>query len=314
MWRTIVLANGVAVVVAAILGNHARAEMVFTVDVSPLIVGAAKGLMGTNNRGNTRQYQPHRQHLVPQTSRFSGSYYVERGKHYFQPPRSPQGSRPQKIKRGGGEFVDDLSQGLTYEAKMLCLDMKDNYSRHDGFDETYRAAYHTWQLASQIAKGDESLDHTPLATMARELDPQFQPVRRGVAGWTRHHKRQRGTGDVQAKVERIETLIHHLLYDIGPPPKLPNVAKSDDAAQQKDLHVARAAEAAPPGKVERSALATPATAKNKSPRRRRSSASVTILLGRYPPFQPPIWQLGDQFKLARLPPTAGRFCCVINFS
>lgn len=222
--------------------------MVFTVDVSPLIVGAAKGLMGTNNRGNTRQYQPRRQHLVPQTSRFSGSYYVERGKHYFQPPRSPQGSRPQKIKRGGGEFVDDLAQRLTYEAKMLCLDMKDNYSRNDGFDETYRAAYHTWQLASQIAKGDGSLDHTPLATMARELDPQFQPAKRGVAGWTRHHKRQRGTGNVQAKVERIETLIHHLLYDIGPPPKLPNVANSDDAAQQRDLHVARSEAAAPQGK------------------------------------------------------------------
>ena len=44
---------------------------------------------GNSNGQNRGQYQPHRQYVISSTNTFAGSYYVESGHCYFQPPTGP---------------------------------------------------------------------------------------------------------------------------------------------------------------------------------------------------------------------------------
>ena len=60
----------------------------------------------------------------------------------------------------------------------------------------------------------------------RELDSVFQPMRREVVGWNRHLKQNHGQDGVYSKIERTESLIHHIINDVGPTSRGPKLAKT----------------------------------------------------------------------------------------
>ena len=65
-----------------------------------------------------------------------------------------------------------------------------------------------------------------MTAKVRELDSMFQPVRREVVGWNRHLKQHYGEGGVYTKIDRTESLIHHLINDVGPTSRGPKLVKA----------------------------------------------------------------------------------------
>src|SRR5882672_3446247 len=69
---------------------------------------------GNGSNQNGGQYQVRRHYVISPTDSFAGSYYVEAGHYYFQPPAGPR----QAIEVGSFDRVDDLAKRLEYEASL----------------------------------------------------------------------------------------------------------------------------------------------------------------------------------------------------
>src|SRR5690606_24203244 len=52
----------------------------------------------------------------------------------------------------------------------------------------------------------------------QELDPLFHHLQARIGTWDRHHYRQVGDADLNAKTELMEATLHHLMNDVGVPP------------------------------------------------------------------------------------------------
>jgi hypothetical protein len=202
-------------------------------DASPLIYGAAKALVNANkNQQKRRRPVNNHQHVVAQSRNFPGSYYVDKGVFYYRPQNGRRPAPPEIIEAGSFAHVDDLSTRLEYELGMMCLDIHDNYRHNPGHSDAYRQAYQVWQLAQQIQSPDAELNQSEVGDMVRSLDPQFQPLRREVSGWTRRQSRQHGSGSLQTKLVRVESLIHHLLNAAGPEPSVATLASKEQPAEE----------------------------------------------------------------------------------
>lgn len=164
-------------------------------------------------------------YVVPQSSRFPGTYYVSNGKHYYK-ATTARYSRPTIIERGSGAHIDDLIRRLETESRLLCLDMTDNYSHNVSFKRAYQNAYELWELTAEIKRQRQSSNRAMMTAKVRELDSVFQPMRREVVGWNRHLKHQHGEGGVYSKIERTESLIHHLINDVGPTSRSSHLVKA----------------------------------------------------------------------------------------
>jgi hypothetical protein len=222
MKRVLILASGLT----ALFGGAAFAESDWSrvkvnVYVNPMLLRATNELFGTQNRRQNQMSR--RQHTVTSSKRFPGSYHIENGKH-FHHPQEPGGSRPVVMKRGAVAHVEDLAQRLKYEANLLCLDLADNYRHNRGYAETYREAYAVLGEAQRLEADGASADHAELATMVREVEASLHPIRREVTGWNRQNNRDRGQGGLQVKLQRMESLIHHLRHDAVPARKIKAVA------------------------------------------------------------------------------------------
>jgi hypothetical protein len=165
-------------------------------------------------------------YVVPETNRFMGSYFVAEGIYYYH-ANPDQYDRPVEIERGSGLYTDDLINRLEYEARTLCLDMSDNYGHNHSYQQAYENAYALWQLTAEIQEHRENANRAAMTAKVRELDSLFQPVRREVvgAGWNRHEKQRHGYGGIYDKIDRTESLIHHLINDVGPTSRAPHVVK-----------------------------------------------------------------------------------------
>jgi hypothetical protein len=170
--------------------------------------------------------QSQAKYVVPQSGRFPGSYYVSNGKHYFK-LTSSRYTRPTVLERGSGQHIDDLIRRLEFETRLLCLDMADNYSHNASFKEAYQGAYELWELTLEIKEHRQSSNRAMMTAKVRELDSVFQPMKRDVVGWNRYLKQQHGEGGVYAKIERTESLIHHLINDVGPTSRSSRLANTN---------------------------------------------------------------------------------------
>jgi hypothetical protein len=169
--------------------------------------------------------QTQAKYVVPENSRFAGSYYVSGGKHYFKTASSKY-SRPTVIERGSGQHIGDLLRRLEHETRMLCLDMADNYGHNVGFSDAYQGAYDLWELTLEIQDHRRNANRALMTAKIRELDSVFQPMRREVVGWNRRLQQNHGQGGVYSKIERTESLIHHLINDVGPTSRGPKLVKT----------------------------------------------------------------------------------------
>jgi hypothetical protein len=187
--------------------------------------GDAQAQQYRSNTSRTAKY------VVPQSGRFEGSYYVSNGKHYFR-SASTRYSRPQVVNRGSNAHVGDLIRRLEYETRLLCLDMADNYSHNREYAHTYQNAFELWEHTVEIKQHYQSSNRATMTAMVRELDSLFQPVRRDVIGWSRHQKKQRGEGGIYTKIDRTESLIHHLNNDVGPTSRGPKLVSAGSSRRE----------------------------------------------------------------------------------
>ena len=158
----------------------------------------------------------------------SGTYYSRNGAHYYVPAAPPPGTYagqptapipPQSVKLqyGGFKQTYNLAERLEFEANRLCLDMHYNYPHNRGFAQTYREAYEIRQIADSLGSTQQS--RTRIRQEATELDEHFHHVQEEIKPWTRIERRPIGEGGINGKAEVMESILHHLLYDIGVNPQ-----------------------------------------------------------------------------------------------
>mgnify|MGYP001394916971 CR=1 FL=1 len=172
--------------------------------------------------------------VVPYYDRhYHGSYYVDSGRYYYHPemyvtnPDSYVVSKPISVDFGGFAHVDDLAGRLERLANELCLDMNYNYPHNPGFSTTYREAYQILETAKYIHAKEHQNDRDEIARRLQELDPLFHHVDWEIRGWSRDHRRQIGRGGVLTKAEMMESILHHLMNDVG---IRPHSSQSPEAA------------------------------------------------------------------------------------
>ena len=169
-------------------------------------------------------------YVVPSHQHYhdAGTYYFHDGVHYYVPAAPPPGAyagqptapiTPQSVKLqyGGFKQTSDLAERLKFEANRFCLDMHYNYPHNRGFAQTYREAYQIKQTADNL--GSTRLSHTNIRQQATDLDELFHHVQEDIKPWTRRERRQIGEGGINNKAEVMESILHHLLYDVGASPQ-----------------------------------------------------------------------------------------------
>ena len=180
-------------------------------------------LFGNGNGHNSGQYQPRRQFVVSPTESFTGSYYVESGHCYFQ----PQAGQRQLIEKGSFARVDDLATRLEYEASLACIDMNDNYRQNPGYAKTYKEAFQLYELAHELNASAQKSDRTAVTENLEKVGPLLDSVRKDTNGWSRHQHEQHGQGGLQAKLDRLASLSHHLSIDVEPSASTSQTANAD---------------------------------------------------------------------------------------
>ncbi len=177
------------------------------------------------------QHHDHYNYVVPSSQQYQGTYYTHDNQRYYyeaQPvavrpgiqvaERPPQPIQPVAVEFGGFSHVDDLAARLDALANEFCLDLHYNYRHNPGFAETYGEAYQILQAAKYAHGNEHNGDRQALARAITEMDPLFHHVEEDVTDWSRDHHRQIGNLGIIDKMQQIENLIHHLLYDVGVKP------------------------------------------------------------------------------------------------
>lgn len=150
-----------------------------------------------------------------------GTYFQSEGSSYYYPqtasanPAHYQSTQPVSVQFGGFSHVDDLASRLESLSNEFCLDLHYNYPHNPGFRETYSEAYQILQVAQFIHAAEHQQDRPAIASRLQGLDALFHHVEDDVRGWQRHHHRQVGQLGIMAKMDLIESTLHHLMNDVG---------------------------------------------------------------------------------------------------
>lgn len=151
----------------------------------------------------------------------SGAYYTYADKHYFTPAPAPDDARreaPVPLEFGAFEHYEKLAARLERMANALCLEMHRNYRSEDGFRQTYREAYQLLEGAKFIHDSAHRDDRRALQESATRLDGLFHHLQEHVQHWNLHQQRGPARLSMPARMEELEALIHHLMFDLGVKP------------------------------------------------------------------------------------------------
>lgn len=174
------------------------------------------------------------QHVVPHLNTVNhGIYYHQNGHSFYYPQTTRIGAlqvppTPQEITFGGYGHVDDLAQRLELLMNELCLDLYYNYSHNPGFHETYSEAYSLLETSRFIHAAEHANDRDAISRKLGGADALFHHVEDDVRGWSRIHHRQIGTLGIVRKMEMAESVLHHLMEDVGVKPEIPEVAPAPE--------------------------------------------------------------------------------------
>jgi hypothetical protein len=161
------------------------------------------------------------QHIVPHLNSVNhGTYYRHNGHSYYHPQTAQLGTlrtppTPLEISFGGYGHVDDLAARLESLMNELCLDLYYNYSHNPGFHETYSEAYSLLETAKFIHAAEHANDRDAISHRLGGADALFHHVEEDVLGWSRVHRRQIGTLGIISKMDMAESVLHHLMQDVG---------------------------------------------------------------------------------------------------
>ena len=155
----------------------------------------------------------------------SGTYYTNQNSHYYtpvQPPRrsgrSPGVQNPVKLEFGAFRHHEELAARLETLTRELCLDLHHNYQGNRGFDDVYGEAYRLMQAAKSLHSNEHRGDHKAMQRIAPRFDSLFHHVQRELHGWRSGDHRNIGQMNTHARMEEMEAVIHHLMYDLGVKP------------------------------------------------------------------------------------------------
>lgn len=168
---------------------------------------------------------------------YHGSYWVDSGVYYYRPrtyvsysaPATYAVSSPVRIEFGGFKQSQDLVGRLGLLANELCLDLHYNYSHNPGYAETYREAYRILNISKSLQTYERGGNQVEIVRQIQELDPLFHSIQDRLISWNRVHQRQIGQAGLQTKLQIMETLLHHLAYDVGIEPHGMNTTESAPA-------------------------------------------------------------------------------------
>ena len=157
--------------------------------------------------------------VVPGVSRIDnhGSYVIRNGKYFFTPNSGDFGTAPQlqTIQFGSFSHVDDLASQLETEMKYFLLDMHYNYAHNHGFRTTYAEAYRLYEVAKYIHAAEHQQNRAAIRQQLGGMDALFHHLEEDVETWTRHNHYPVGHLGIRAKMNQIESTLHHLMNDVG---------------------------------------------------------------------------------------------------
>jgi len=148
-----------------------------------------------------------------------GTFHLHNG-HYYYTPRTVSVSvgvapRPTQVQFGSFSHVDDLASRLEELTNEFLLDLHYNYSHNHGFKETYAEGYHLLEVAKYIHDAEHANDRAAIRSQLGGMDALFHHLQDAVRGWSRHHHRQVGQLGMLSKMDMIESILHHLMNDVG---------------------------------------------------------------------------------------------------
>ncbi len=186
--------------------------------------GISINLFSPRGQPIVREHHDDYRYVVPATPRH-GTFYTYEDQHYFTPPAPPVVinqpvvvQRPVQAEFGAFKHYEQLSDRLETLANQLCLDLHYNYQRNRNYAETYREAYQMMQMAKFIHGGEHRGDRDAVRKAGRDIDDLFHHVQAELKTWTREERRRVGEYGLMAKVEELEAMIHHMLFDVGVKP------------------------------------------------------------------------------------------------
>ncbi len=201
------LAASVVLITAPVLAQHNHA----TPWHQNTVIYDQNGVRVTSN------YQNY-QYVIPTSQTYQGSYYTNGNTRYYHDHQGGPQGRPTAVQFGGYSHVAELAHRLEDMTNEFCLDLHYNYQHNPGFAETYREAYQILELARYAHDEEHQGDRAEFARVLKEIDPLFHHVEEDVANWTRNHRRQFGRLGIVDKMQNMEAVIHHLMWDIGVTP------------------------------------------------------------------------------------------------
>ncbi len=168
-----------------------------------------------------RQHRDDYHYVLPSTSHH-GSYYSYNNAHYYTPPAPPVivnqpvvVQKPVEVQFGSFQHYEELATRLAAVANEVCLDLNYNYRRNPRFAEVYREGYKVLQDAKYVHGSEHRGDKEAIRAAVGPMDELFHHVREEAASWRGEDVRRVGSVSLSAKLEEMEALIHHLMFDAG---------------------------------------------------------------------------------------------------
>jgi hypothetical protein len=168
--------------------------------------------------------QYHYRYMVPSSPQY-GSYYTHENIHYYTPPAPAPvtgqpwvAPRPVSLEFGAFKHYQELAQRLETVTNQFCLDLHYNYQHNRNFRRTYREAYELLDAVKHLHGNEHHRDRDAIRRSARRIDSLFHDVQGDVRTWSRVQNRQVGRHGIGSKLDEMESLIHHLMFDVGVTP------------------------------------------------------------------------------------------------
>lgn len=164
------------------------------------------------------QHNEHYHYIVPPAARYGAFYTFDKTYYYTPPmPRGPgqRAPRPVVIQFGGSRYLAELAERIEFLANELCLDLHHNYGHNHNFDEVYREAYQFLQATKFIRNREQHGDREAIRRSVAKIDNLFHHIQDDLNVLKRQERRPVGQIGFQAKIEELQALIHHLMYDQG---------------------------------------------------------------------------------------------------
>ncbi len=156
-------------------------------------------------------------YVVPPTARY-GAYFNYEKEYYYAPPSKPgqnQHLPPVATKFGAAQHSAELSERIEALANELCLDLESNYRHNPGFKEIYGRANAFLTTAQFIHNKEHREDRPAIQKAVLRLDELLERIQVEVEQLQRRESRQIGQMQFFARIEELQALVHHLMYDQG---------------------------------------------------------------------------------------------------